>query len=86
MAYARVSDQARALDRDAQGFQPDSFRPIRSSEVVVEATYQATVVPGWTVQPVAQYVVRPGGGIAAGNGTRRVGDAVVLGLRTTIRY
>ena len=62
--------------------------PRRRAETVVEATYQAVVVPGFTVQPDLQLILRPGGGIAnprlpeAG----RVKNAAVLGLRATIQY
>ncbi|NIX77009.1 carbohydrate porin [Microvirga sp. c23x22] len=86
-AYSRISDAARGFDRDVEFF-TSIGRPIRSSEAVVEVTYQAEIVPGWTIQPDFQYVFRPGGNItnprdpAAG----RIKDAAVFGLRTTIRY
>lgn len=62
--------------------------PVRKFETVFEATYQALVVPGFTVQPDIQYVVRPGAGIAnprdlAGH---RVKNAAVFGARATIQY
>ncbi|HEY8566840.1 MAG TPA: carbohydrate porin [Beijerinckiaceae bacterium] len=85
--YARISDRARGFDLDAVAFS-ETLQPIRSSEAVIEATYQAQVLPGWTVQPDIQYVIRPGGNVAnprEPNG-RATKNALVLGLRTTIRY
>ncbi len=88
-AYARVGDGARRLDRDVRLFgAPDA--PVRSSELLFEATYQAQIVPGFTVQPLVQHVIRPGGGAIApradGEAPRRVGNATVLGVRTTVRF
>ena len=37
--------------------------PVRSSEALLQATYQAQIIPGWTIQPDFQYVIRPSGGI-----------------------
>ncbi len=88
MAYAQISSAARGLDADMAFFNPDAFNPIRSSEALIEVTYQAQIVPGWTVQPDFQYIWRPGGRVlnpraAAPEVTR---DAAIVGLRTTIRY
>ena len=55
------------------------------SETVFEATYQAELVSGFTLQPDLQYVMRPGGGVADERG-RRLRNATVLGLRATINY
>lgn len=54
----------------------------------IEATYQAVLAPGVTLQPDFQYVFRPSGGIANPrdpNG-ERIRNAAVFGLRATIRY
>lgn len=85
-SYARISPRARDFDRDARLF--GGTGPIRSSEAVIEVTHQAQILAGWTLQPDLQYVVRPGGGIAdprdpAGGAIR---NAVVVGLRSTVRY
>ncbi|MBC7799027.1 MAG: carbohydrate porin [Gemmatimonadaceae bacterium] len=88
VGYARVSRAARGLDRDAARFSGMSGQPIRSSEVLVELTYQAQVVPGFTLQPDLQYVIRPGGRAPNPrdpNGAA-IKDALVLGLRATVRY
>ncbi len=63
------------------------FPPVRSSETFIELTYQAVVTPWWTLQPDFQYVFSPGGGIVDPNQpTKRVGDALILGLRTSITF
>jgi porin len=88
MTYARISDAARAADRDAQAFTGSPF-PVRDFEAVFEMTYLAEVQTGWSVQPVFQYVFHPGGGIADPSDpaqTRRIKDAAVFGLRSTFNY
>lgn len=56
--------------------------------LVIEATYQALVVPGFTVQPDAQYVLRPSGGTSNpyNPGERRVRNAAIPGVRATVQY
>ncbi|WP_299567164.1 carbohydrate porin [Enterovirga sp.] len=89
--YAAISPQARGLDRDAQLFGAAAgapFGPRRSREAVIEATYQAQIVPGFTIQPDVQHVIRPGGNVANRrdpNGAP-VRNATVLGLRASLRY
>lgn len=74
--YARISSNARLADA-AQGL------PIRGGETVIEATYQAQVAPWWQLQPDLQYIINPGGGILNPDGSgKRVGNALVLGLRS----
>ncbi|GJE25763.1 carbohydrate porin [Methylobacterium organophilum] len=84
LIHSHISPVARAFDRDSL-MQGKGKGPLRSSETLIEATYQAEIVPGFTVQPDLQYVMRPGGGLADANG-RRLRNAVVLGLRSTINY
>ncbi len=81
---SRISPAARAFDRDTILF-GQGRGPVRSSEAVIELTYQAEIVPGLTVQPDFQYVMRPGGGLADDSG-RRLRNAAVFGLRATINY
>ena len=87
VAYARFSRAARAADRDAARFDP-AARFVRSSEAVVELSYQAEIVPGFTVQPSVQYIVRPGGGVENPRdpGRGAIKDAAVFGLRATLHY
>ena len=86
-ALSRISDSARGFDTDTI-LLSGAPGPRRSSEAVIEATYQAVLGPGVTVQPDVQYIFRPDGGIANPrdpNGAR-IKNAAVLGLRATVRY
>jgi len=88
MTYARISDAARAADRDVQAFTGMPF-PVSDFESVLEMTYLAEIQTGWTVQPVFQYVFHPGGGVVDPNDpnqTKRIKDAAVFGLRSTFNY
>lgn len=86
-ALSRISRSARGFDLDtilATGMPATR----RSSEAVLEVTYQAVIGPGVTIQPDFQYVFRPSGGIANPrdpNGAR-IRNAAVFGLRGIIRY
>ncbi|MCX7827307.1 MAG: carbohydrate porin [Verrucomicrobiae bacterium] len=82
--YCRVSDSLRDAQRDANaiialGGTPNNLQegPIPDYELSLEVTYQLTLAPCWTLQPVFQYYFHPGGSTAHEN-------AVVAGLRTTI--
>lgn len=84
---SKISESARGFDTDtilATGIPG----PRRSSEAALEATYQAVLGPGVTLQPDFQYVFRPGGGIADPRDPSgsRIKNAAVFGLRATIRY
>ncbi len=83
--WAHIGDRARAGDA-AAALAMNTPSPIRSSETVIEATYQAQIEPWWQIQPDVQYVFNPGGGVLAPNTTRRVGDAAVLGLRSVVTF
>lgn len=78
-AYSQISGAVRDFDRDL------GVTPVRNFEALLELTYQAQIVPGWTVQPDFQYVIHPGGYIADGSG-QPAKNAVVIGLRTTIAF
>ncbi len=86
-AYTQISPGARRTDR-VEGALLGAPYPVRSNETLFEATYQAQVVPGFTLQPDVQYVVRPGGGIPnpLRPGFQPIRDAAVFGLRATIQY
>jgi len=86
--YARISDSARARDRDVQIFTGTPY-PIRDYEAILEITYQHEVRLGFLLQPVFQYIAHPGGGAVDPNDptqTRRIKDGVMAGVRTTITY
>lgn len=86
LIYARMSDQASSLDRDAIAFS-GSIQPVRDYEMLIEVSYQAQIVPGWTVQPVFQYVVNPGGNVPdAAVPSRAVRSGALFGVRSTIAY
>ena len=87
VGYTQISGRDTALDRDVIFFtgQPG---PVRRSEALLEATYQAVVTSGFTIQPDFQYIFRPGGGILNPRDPNqgRVRNAAVFGLRATVRY
>lgn len=86
-SFTRLSPSVRDFDRDGSFFNGEPL-PVRNYELVVEATYQAQIIPGWTVQPDFQYVFHPGGGTIDPLNPEigRIPDAAVFGLRTMIRY
>jgi porin len=87
VAYGRISADAARLDADLRRSSPG--RPVRDGESAVELTYLAQLSPWWQLQPDLQYVVHPGGHIPLpGDPTqaRTIGNATVLGLRTTVTF
>ncbi len=86
VAYARISDTASKSDAD-MGRALGGFYPTRRNETVLEATYQAQLAPWWQVQPTAQYLFNLNGGVPnPQNPAKRLGDAAVFGLRTTVTF
>ena len=86
VSYARISDTASLADSDVAAFTGSRY-PIRRQETVLELTYQAALAPWWSVQPTAQYVFSPAGGVPDPlNPAKRIGDAAIFGLRTTIVF
>ncbi|NPD65192.1 carbohydrate porin [Lichenicola cladoniae] len=84
--WARISDTARAEDSvvDRSSYLP---RPVRSSETDLDLSYQAQLAPWWILQPYVQYVFKPGAGIVSStNPAKVIGDALVLGLRSTLSF
>lgn len=75
--YSRYSSNARGFDRDQRAF-TGSPREARDSETSFEITYAAQIVPGWILQPDAQYIRHPSGQTGR--------DGKVIGLRTSLRY
>ena len=97
--YARISKVAQRFDGDVahfatlppeeEGALPGLPPPIRDYEAVLELTYQAQIVPGWTIQPDFQYILHPGGHVADPadpDGLRPLRNALVFGVRTTVNY
>jgi len=79
-AYTGISDDASDFDRDS------GSSVIRSHEVLLEISYTAEIVPGWTLQPDFQYIWNPGGNVPDDTGTQAIKDATVLGARTSISF
>ena len=84
-AFANVSNSVSGLDHDTRFFSGIGV-PIHDFEAAIELTYQAQIVPGWTIQPDFQYIFHPGAHLALPGSTRPIRDAAVFGLRTTITY
>ena len=85
--YARISDRASDLDRDIRRFS-GANTPIRDYEAVIELTYQYALAPWLILQPDLQYVMHPGGNIAAPNSTSTAAmrDAFIAGFRTVVKF
>ncbi len=87
-AYARISPGIQANDWDTRLFSA-SFGPIHDYEALLQATYSIQIVPGWNLQPNIQYVMHPGGHVVDPTdplGQRAARNALVLGLRSSIKY
>lgn len=86
VAWANVSDALRSLDLD-RNFYTGVESPVRSSEMVLEVTYQAPITPWLTLQPDFQYVIRPGGNVPQPNDpTQAVKNAAIFGLRASVTF
>ncbi len=87
VSYARISPSARGADWDTI-LETGIAMTRRWFEALVEATYQAVLGPGVTVQPNLQYVFHPGGNIPdprdpTGQHNK---NATVVGVRATLTY
>jgi porin len=86
MGFTKVSGAASALDQ-ATAVATNSYVPARGSETYVEVTYQYQATSWLQIQPDAQYVFTPGGGVADPNNPgHRIGNELVLGVRTNILF
>ena len=86
--YAKISNRTRALDGDTRFFTTPGY-PLRDYEAVLEVSYQAEIVPGWTIQPDIQYIIHPGANVPLPSDptmTMPVKNALVVGVRSTIQY
>ena len=80
--YARYSGGLQAFDRD-NVILNGNLGPLRDYEMNVELTYRAQIVPGWTVQPTAQWIFHPSQSLANILPPR---TANVYGVRSIWRY
>jgi porin len=88
VAYGRVSPRATAFDRDVVNLTGQAM-PIRDYEAVVELSYQMKLADNWLLQPNLQYVIHPGGHVPDPrdpSGSNAIRDAVVLGMRTMLKF
>jgi porin len=88
VAYSRVSPRATAFDRDVVNLAGQAM-PIRDYEAIVELTYQMKLAENWSLQPNLQYVIHPAGHAADPrdtSGTAAIRDALVLGMRTMLKF
>jgi len=87
IAYGRISPRAAAADRDIVALTGVPM-PIRDFEAAIELTYQFHLDNNWAIQPNLQYVIHPGGHIPdpLSPSATPIPDAVVLGLRTILKF
>lgn len=78
-AYAGFSPSLRAADRAA------NEGVAHKAEKMIEATYKAQIVPGLTVAPTFQYVMRPNGGPPE-DGGKRIPNATIFGVTTIATF
>jgi len=86
-SFSQLSPSVRELDLEKAFFEKTAL-PLRDYELVVELTYQAQIVAGWTIQPDFQYIFHPGGGVIdpLNPFVGRIPDAAVFALRTQISF
>ncbi len=90
-AFAKISDRARAYDRDYNDANPLATRPVRDFEAALELSYSYVAAPWWTIQPDVQYIIHPAGFSADPNAdaslpAAAMKDALVIGVRTAIQF
>jgi porin len=85
VSYLGISPAARRFGDDLVFF-TGSGAPYASNETVIEATYQAQLVPWLALQPDLQVVINPSAGLPIGTATKQLKNAVVAGVRATITF
>lgn len=76
----KVSSQAAAFDQD-------SGLPARTTEELIELTYQAQVTGWLIVQPDMQYVINPGAGVLNPNDpTQKLRNEFIAGVRAVVTF
>ncbi len=90
--FTKIGRNALRFDQDARSVAQQvpgggAYSPLRSSESYLELTYQYAYTGWLTLQPDAQYIFTPGGGIADPiEPDRRVSNELVLGVRATLIF
>jgi porin len=86
IAYAKISADAAALDRDTQLFS-GGFFPVRDKEIVFELDYSLQAAPWWTIQADLQQIIHPGGHVPDPlNPAQAIRDAFIIAARSTIKF
>jgi len=85
VAYAKISRDAVALDRDALAIGGPPYA-VRDAEIVFEANYAWQIAPWWIVQPDVQYIYHPNGGQNPDDPTLSYSHAFVAGVRSTFNF
>jgi len=91
VAYASISGRAEQLVGDLQRIGARTGVPFRTPdyEGVIELNYQASLAAWWTMQPDIQMVLHPTAATVrptAATPLPRMGNAFILGLRTSVRF
>lgn len=79
-AYTGISDELDTADLDAVMLGTDDY------EALFEICYTIQLAPSWTLQPDLQYIWQPGAGLPNASGKMPLGNATVVGARTTIKF
>ena len=77
--HTRISNRLQTMDRELAAAGALATPP-RDHEFNLELSYQAQLMPGWTLQPAITWVRRP-----SGSGVR-LPDARVIGLRSIMSF
>jgi len=85
LTYIKVSNTVKGLDQDTQAFTGGPYG-VRTSETVLEATYQYQVNPWWQLQADAQYTFNAGAGQNPNDPTQPLRNTFVIGVRTNITF
>jgi len=83
--YAHVSSRAHDFDQDVARLNGNATLA-RTDETFIEATYQAQITPWLQLQPDVQYVINPGAGVANPTTGKKLGNELVLGVRSNITF
>ena len=81
-----VSGRAAAFSRDSAAF-TSTPQPARTTEELIELTYQAQLAPWLVLQPDLQYIINPGAGILNNiSSLGRVHNELVAGIRAVTTF
>jgi porin len=78
VTHVDIGENLHQFDRDTNTFN-GTEEIIRDYERTLELTYCYVVTPWWSIQPDVQWVKHPGG-------SKALGDAWVVGVRTSINF